>query len=323
MLGGRPELLSDDFADNIISYESDAIELIRDSVVQSNPPHLRLSYYEHINNALTILKPYLRQSLVDGRRGVNVFLYGKPGTGKTQLAKVMALELGCQLFEIACEDSEGDSIDGENRLRAFCAAQCFFAQRRTLLLFDEVEDVFFDGDCQRRSTAQQRKAWMNRTLEENPVPTIWISNSWGLDPAFVRRFEVVFELPIPPRSQRQKITREACPDLLTEAAVAHISDSEALAPAVITRASSVVRSIRQELEKQEIAPAIEFLVSSTLQAQGHAPIRKSSATRSAVYDPAFIHADTDLGQLSAQAAYPSACRAKFATPDLLRAYLGR
>jgi transitional endoplasmic reticulum ATPase len=139
----------------------------------------------------------------------------------------------------------------------------FFAQRRTLLLFDEVEDVFADGDSGRKSTAQQRKAWMNRTLEDNSVPTIWISNSRVLDPAFIRRFDMVFELPIPPRSQRERIARKACLDLLTESSIARISESEALAPALITRASSVVGSIRHELHKLEIAPAIEFLVSST------------------------------------------------------------
>lgn len=300
-LGMRLELLSDDFAENISSCEADPIEFIRGSVARSSPCQLNLTDYAHVKDALAILRPYLRQSLADGRKGVNVFLYGKPGTGKTQLAKVLALDLDCQLYEVACEDSEGDSIDGERRLRAFCVAQSFFAHRRTLLLFDEVEDVFADGDglLGRRSTAQQRKAWMNRTLEENSVPTIWISNSRSLDPAFVRRFDMIFELPVPPRSQRERITRKVCLDLLTEGAVERISDSEALAPALITRACSVVGSIRKELDQPEVAPAIEFLISSTLQAQGHSPIcKQTSANRTAYYDPEFIHADTDLIELT-------------------------
>lgn len=64
-----------------------------------------------------------------------------------------------------------------------------FGSRRALLVFDEVEDVFNDdhGLFGRKSTAQTRKAWINRMLEENVVPTIWLSNSVrGMDPAFIR-----------------------------------------------------------------------------------------------------------------------------------------
>lgn len=34
---------------------------------------------------LSILRPYLKHALTTGRKGVNFFLYGDPGTGKTQL----------------------------------------------------------------------------------------------------------------------------------------------------------------------------------------------------------------------------------------------
>jgi hypothetical protein len=91
-------------------------------------------------------------------------------------ARALAQELGCELFEVASEDSDGDPVQGESRLRAFRAAQCFFSRRRAIILFDEVEDVFNDGDGSfgGQSTAQKRKAWMNRTLEENAVPTLWL-----------------------------------------------------------------------------------------------------------------------------------------------------
>jgi transitional endoplasmic reticulum ATPase len=65
-----------------------------------------------------------------------------------------------------------------------------------MIVFDEVEDAFNDGDnlFGRKSTAQTRKAWINRMLETNRVPTLWISNSVGcLDAAFIRRFDMVVE----------------------------------------------------------------------------------------------------------------------------------
>lgn len=61
-------------------------------------------------------------------------------------------------------------------MRAFRAAQEFFRATSGFIAFDEVEDVFNDGDrfFGRKSTAQVRKAWINRMLEENPVPTLLV-----------------------------------------------------------------------------------------------------------------------------------------------------
>ena len=301
-LRGKLNLLSDSFADHIYSSDADPVTLLRDTVTPSEAPLLEMDDYEHVNEFLLVLRPYLKLAVTAGRKGVNVFLHGDPGTGKSQLAKVLAKELGCELFEVASEDSDGDPVSGDRRLRAFRAAQSFLSQRRALILFDEVEDVFNDGDGMfgRKSTAQTRKAWINRTLEENPVPTLWLSNSiHGLDPAFIRRFDMVFELPVPPKKQRERIIAEACSDMLDTISVARLAESDSLAPAVVTKAAAVVRSIQGELGEAGSAKAIELLIGSTLKAQGHKSIRRSDPNRlPEIYDPVFIHADTDLMQIA-------------------------
>ena len=301
-LRNKLDLLSDNFADHISSSDTDPVSLLRDTVVIAAPPELEISDFGQIAPSLSVLRPYLRQSIATGRKGVNIFLYGDPGTGKSQLAKVLAKELDCELFEVASEDGDGNPVNGERRLRAFRAAQSFFGQRRAIILFDEVEDVFNDGDSffGRKSTAQTRKAWINRMLEENSVPTLWLSNSIeGLDPAFIRRFDMVVELPVPPKKQRQRIIQEACSDLIDAAGVARIAESESLAPAVVTRAASVVRTIRDELGEAGTAQAIELLIGNTLEAQGHPPIRKNDPNRlPEIYDPLFINAGADLAHVS-------------------------
>lgn len=301
-LRGKLELLSDDFADHILSSDADPISLLRNTVSLSAAPELSLADFKHIAPSLAVLRPYLRRSISAGRKGVNVFVHGDPGTGKSQLTRVLAKELGCELFEVACEDSDGDPVSGERRLRAFRAAQSFFSQRKALVLFDEVEDVFNDGDdvFGRKSTAQKRKAWINRMLEENSVPTLWLSNSiGGLDPAFVRRFDMVVELPVPPKKQRLHIIEEACSDLLDASSMARISESESLAPAVVTRAASVVRLIRQDLDDSGASSAMALLIDSTLEAQGHKGILLNDSTRlPEIYDPVFIQADCNLAKVA-------------------------
>jgi ATPase family associated with various cellular activities (AAA) len=151
------------------------VALLRDTVSLSRAAKLAIEDFGYVAESLSVLRPYLRHTLEARRPGVNVFIYGERGTGKSQLAKVLARDLGCELFEVANQDEDGDAVRGEQRLRAFRAAQSFFAQRRALILFDETEDVFDDGDrfFGAKSTTQTRKAWINRMLEENPVPTLW------------------------------------------------------------------------------------------------------------------------------------------------------
>ena len=55
-------------------------------------------------------------------------------------------------------------------------------------------------------TPKIKRGWLHESsdnyldLLRNPVPTLWLSNSIrGLDRAFIRRFDMVFELPVPDR----------------------------------------------------------------------------------------------------------------------------
>jgi len=301
-LRGKLDLLSNSFADMILGGEADPLTLLRDTVHPSTPPRLTLDDYGHIDDSLALLRPYLEQALATGRAGVNIFLHGAPGTGKSEVTRALAAVLDCELFEVASEDSDGDPVLGERRLRAYRAAQSFFGQRNAMILFDEVEDVFNDGDRMfgRMSTAQKRKAWINRTLEQNAVPTLWLSNSIdGIDPAFLRRFDMVIEMPVPPRRQRELILRQACGSVLDDAALVRIASSPQLAPAVVSRAADVVNTIGSQLDPARAGRAVEFLIDQSLEAQGHAPLRRGDAARlPAEYDAALLNTDTDMLQLA-------------------------
>ena len=296
-------LLSEHFGDQIFSTDADPMALLRDTVHPARPPKLSIGDYEHLARALAILRPFLRQACATGRRGVNIFLHGAPGTGKSELARVLAAEVGCELFEVAGEDSDGDPVKGDRRLRAYRAAQSFFAQQRALIVFDEAEDVFNDGGgfFGVKSTAQTRKGWVNRMLEENPVPALWLSNSiHDMDPAFVRRFDMMIEVSVPPRRQRERIIGSACGELLDAAAVSRLAETEHLAPAVVARAASVVQAVSDELGAAASAITVEQLIAATLQAQGHRlPRADASVLATGSYDPAFIQADADLAGIAA------------------------
>lgn len=302
MLSNKITVLSNDFADNMMSGQAEPQELIRETVSLVAPAHLSLADYDHVPKALSILIPYLRHSVAGGHGGVNVLLYGDPGTGKSQLARLVAKELECDLFEVASQDGEGDPVNGTMRLRAYRMAQSFFSKRKALILFDEAEDVFDDTDTgfRTKSSAHSRKAWMNRTLEENTIPTVWITNSVEqMDPAFIRRFELVIEMPLPPKGKRERLIEVLCGELADNAVKRRLADLEHLAPAVLAKASHVIRSVNDVVGTLDTSDSLEFLINNTLRAQGHKTLQRSDPNAlPQVYDPAFIQADCDLNAVA-------------------------
>ena len=195
-------------------------------------------------------------------------------------------------------------MPGERRLRAFRAAQSMLARQRALLLFDEFEDIFADRISPftgHRRNGGGRTAWLNRMLEENPIPAFWVSNSIeDLDPALVRRFDLVIEMPIPPRQQRMRFLEQHCAGLLPTAGIARIAESEALAPAVVTRSAAVIQAIQADLGQEKAAVAFEKLLNHTLAAQGRPALPSRGTGPSAeLYDPAILQTDVDLETVAA------------------------
>ena len=295
---GKFNLLSSKLADVMIAGESDPLAILKDTVRPSRQGTLERADYAHLGTSYHLLRAFLEMARETGRTGANVLIYGPPGTGKSELARLMARELGCALMEIATEDEDGDPVGGERRLRAFRAAQAIFSGRPALILFDEIEDVFNDASpyTGHRSTGQARKGWINRTLEKNPVPALWLTNSVEcLDPAFVRRFDMVVKVPVPNRARRKAIIAKAGQDLLDQDSIERLSTAESISPAVIARAATVTRMVRDQVPATHASVIIERLIDSTLQAQGHLPVARARATSlPEVYDPAFINTGTDL-----------------------------
>lgn len=297
----RMELLSDNFSDRLLNHEINPVDILRSSVISSSPAELALSDFSHIEKELQLLLFYMQHVLRSKRKGVNIFVYGPPGTGKSQLVKVVGKHFDCELMEVSNQDEDGDTISGFQRFRSYRAAQCIFANQRTMLLFDEVEDVLefddahpFFGFLRSRET-KGGKSWINRTLEDNAVPTFWLSNSSQMDEAYLRRFDMVIKMPMPTEKHRKKILNDACQTMLSENTLERLSKVKDLSPAIIHRAASVVSCIQDQLntgaENPASEKAFELLINNTLVAQQHPGIPKpSAAALPDFYDPAYVNA---------------------------------
>lgn len=301
-LRAKLDLLSPHFGEALIGSDAEPLALLRDTVHASKPPVLGFTDYAHVSAEVDLMRAYLREALATRRPGVNLLVHGAPGVGKTELARLLAVDQASGLYEIANGNEDGDAVLGDRRLRAHRAAQALFSQSPTLLLFDEAEDAFAGDSLTSTGIAQRRKAWMNRMLEENEVPTLWLTNDvQAIDPAFVRRFDIVLELKVPPRRKREAIVRAVSTVALAEPLVARLASMPTVTPALLSRAAAVASAALPGAAAEEIGKAMSALVDSTLRAQGHRALPKPNRDAlPAFYDPAFLNADTDLVALAAK-----------------------
>ncbi|MEE2003412.1 AAA family ATPase [Alkalimonas sp. MEB108] len=291
------EYVSSHLPDLMMAPLDDPIALLKELIAPSKAPCLTEKHYQHINEQVTLLKRYLKQTLKQGAVGVNVLLYGPPGTGKTQLCKVLASSLNQVLYEVSCSDYDGTPVSGMARLKAARAAQLFLATGNHILLFDEVEDVFQQNPFS-RSGLSECKGWINQLLENNKVPTFWVSNNISsLDNAYIRRFDMVLELTVPPAKQRAEILQQTSDGLLSKEEALALTRHRQLSPAVITRASKVVQmlgSTTGETAKKHFRQLTE----ATLKAQGCKVGPGTGMVSNTLYDPTLTQADCDLNELT-------------------------
>jgi len=296
-LGSKLRLINYEFADNMLNLDEDITEMIKDSVRLSDKGSLSINDYSYIKSDLEILMPFLNKALDAKLKGVNILLYGLPGTGKTELSKTIADVLGTKLYEISYADSDGDPIEGEARLRLYKTAQALFFNNRTLLMYDEAEDVFesYEGGFFMMPKQQSDKAWLNKVLETNNVPTIWITNNIGsIDNAIIRRFDMSIELPIPSKTQRKEIIKKHSNNILDEEEIDVLSEHENIAPALISSAVKVA----EHLPEKQKNKAFMQLINNTLKAQGYEEVKKNrAADLPANYSLEFVNTDTKLEEL--------------------------
>ena len=140
-------------------------------------------------------------------QGLVAMFAGDSGTGKTLAARVLAAELGLELFRIdlATVVSKWLGETEKNLDRVFAAAQ----GANAVLFFDEADAVFgrrSDVQDSHDRYANLQTAYLLQRMERHDGPVLLATNMRGnVDDAFLRRMDAVIEFPFPTAEFRLRL----------------------------------------------------------------------------------------------------------------------
>ncbi len=302
----HPLDMDSELSASLLMPNFDIQKMMRRLLRESPAPTLAMEDFSHLRDA-ALIENYLAAATKSSQRGVNVLIHGVPGTGKTEFVRALAQHLALRLSEVPVEDAQRKAVSGQSRFRAFTMAQRLLEREsRQLLLFDEVEDVFGreDGSIFRalfggrsRDPETLAKGWINETLETNPVPTVWVCNQiHSMDPAYLRRFDLVAQFRAPTKSVRRRIVcKHFADDTLSTQGIEALAAFDPLPPSQVARAARVVKALaaKHTPERDEQARRI---VDMSLRAMGYAN-KPTHAPLPSHYDATLLNTDRDLTAL--------------------------
>lgn len=268
-------------------------------LTEEPPASLVMDDFQHLQAEVDVAERILRRALDTRQRGVNLLLYGGSGTGKTQLARLLAARVNARLF-LAGASRGGEPPSGRERLCSASLAQRILPGSRSVSLLDEAEDVSAGGwspfeEMDLRGSSRPSKLWTNRLVEENLVPSFWTTNDIRrMDPALLRRFTLVIRFrPLGPAARLAAWKKHVGVDLPERELEALAQDYD-VSPAEIGNAVTAGRlagagTLDKAAMERVLAAAVEVV-----------PGRRRPAARRAgpEYRPEAVHASTDLVALA-------------------------
>lgn len=178
-----------------------------------------------LDNIIDVLKKNIGVQLDDERRQIaqqweldldkSILLMGRPGTGKTMLAKALANEFDAEIFMINAPQLVEKFIgEGAKKIKKLYG-QASSSDRPAIVFIDEIDAIAKSRDEDRRHGGEEVERTMSQLLSEldgldkedgeQNVVSIFATNKPGvLDPAIINRCSAL-EVPVPGRDAKVDI----------------------------------------------------------------------------------------------------------------------
>ena len=263
-------------------------------------PTLEWKDFDHLEPVRDKLFTFLQQTLQDRTTGINILFWGSPGTGKTEFCKTLAHALGSDLYAVGEVDDDGNEPNRLERIAALRLTQnLLHGQGHSMALFDEMDDLL-KGDVFARLIGAPlsvgSKVFINRLLENNPLPTLWVINDIrSLDESFIRRMSLVVEIKTPPAKMRTRFLGQVLEQNGVAMPIEEVRRMAELniSPAVVAKAACFARKVGGS--PQDFNLAAQGIVQAI---NGGKPLPPTEILET--FNPELVNADVDLGELTEQ-----------------------
>jgi hypothetical protein len=163
------------------------------------------------NSHINIAIDKISKVIANAKRPLNILIYGKSKTKKTQLAKVIAGSIDCELYYIA-GNTKSENTSKQERLNAYQFANNILDKdKKHLILFDNANDIFAKSDISlfgafyhaifKKFTKNRNQNFvsdnfaLNEFLKHNKNTTFWIVNNTNyVSEKCLQKFDYVFSL---------------------------------------------------------------------------------------------------------------------------------
>lgn len=265
--------------------------LAKTFLVQAPRSTLRWSDFEHLGALIDVAKRVVFQA-AKRKTGVNVLLYGVPGTGKSEFARALAEACGLTAVLVGSSDDAGNEPTRSERLGHLAVCSSLVARSGShLLVVDEADDLMVRPVL--GFERQASKYYLNSRIERPTSPTVWIVNDPKvLGAPVVRRMGLALEFTVPGPVIRERIVaRIAAAQKLSfgELEIGQIARIEA-SPAIFENA---LRAARWTDGSAETACSVAKSVQRALGERS-----RDGMAEAANFDPALCVSDVDLAQLA-------------------------
>ena len=209
-----PEIkLNDRLKEEINTPNASLDQLINHAVEETEPAKLSLLDFKYVNGVADI-KKLVKQAVRENEKGINILIYGEPGTGKSEFSKSLIQSVKLELKSVSYKDNDGDTLSANQRLKYFNLIQSAFQSlKNSAVVFDEVSDLFLNEDPSFFSFKPTiSKKYVNASLENNQIISLYLCNSIiNIDPAYLSRFSYILKMPSLPTKQRKQILLNSLP----------------------------------------------------------------------------------------------------------------
>lgn len=259
-------------------------------VLPCNESTLNLNDYAYIKD-INMLVSYLKNTKSTKQKGVNILLYGSHGSGKTELAKVIAKNVGANLYHISINDGKGRVRDGADRINSYRLSQDILNANEDILLYDKAEDAL---SCENGKL--KNKAFSVEMLKNNAIPTIWITNSIdNIDKNIlgdIVKLTIKVNATTAISSTQETILNKICGEKLDQETRILLKQHSNINPAIINKANEISSVLDGDYSSNFL-----MIVNNALKAQGHCEINKKELDKYKSYSLDFIHTDIDIERI--------------------------